>query len=124
MKECQFNRMRIHIHRKDKKSKWLDLPTRAHQDNADIDTMDREYDPPVEKRKEFKTAFARRRLIAPPVHRDKIKDNSSSRSLIRDISSPAKMRSGEAKPKTLEGDPSYQKVGKLDKLLNDSILRT
>ena len=26
MKETQFNKMRVHIYRKEKKSKWLDLP--------------------------------------------------------------------------------------------------
>jgi len=26
MKEGQFNKMRVHIYRKEKRSKWLDLP--------------------------------------------------------------------------------------------------
>ena len=29
MKEAHFNKMRIHIHRKEKNSKWLDLAVRS-----------------------------------------------------------------------------------------------
>jgi len=34
MKEGQFNKMRVHIYRKEKRSKWLDLPVR---DKSEVD---------------------------------------------------------------------------------------
>lgn len=82
LKESTFNRMRIHIYRKEKKTKWLDLLEKSTDPHNDMTySQPRQptdsYHPAPDRHRENKTSFKKKRLIDFIEKNHKIKTNSS-----------------------------------------------